>query len=317
MEKNKNKVVYSVVVPVYNEEGNVAKLNSEIQTVMKKIGKNFEVIYVNDQSKDNTVKELKSLKNVKVITLNRNYGQATALNVGFQASKGKYIISLDGDGQNNPNDIPKLINKMVIEELDVVCGWRKKRADKGGIRVLTRIGRLMRKLFIKDNVHDTGCTLRIYKAEAAKSLDIQGEMHRYILALLKWKGFKIGEVIVNDRKREHGKSKYGYSKAFRGFFDLVYIWFIDKYSQRPLHLFGYMSLISFLAGLSATIGTIIKKIYFQVDVSDNAWFLVGAMLLGLSFFCFVFGMIFDMLIKIQLNTSPSEKRYHIREITQQ
>ncbi len=200
------------------------------------------------------------------------YGQATALHAGFAKAIGEIIISLDGDGQNDPADISRLLEKMQSENLDVVAGWRKVRSDKKGIRVLTKIGRVFRRALISDPVHDTGCTLRVYTREAAQSLDIGGEMHRYILALLRWKGFTIGEVIVNDRARLHGTSKYGYGKAVRGFIDLLYIWFIYKYSQRPLHLFGYMGLASFLLSIVSLIYTLYDKFALGLHINRNIWF---------------------------------------------
>ena len=161
---------FSIVVPIYNEEGNIKRLDSEIKKTMNEISKDFEIIYINDGSKDNSLKELNSLKNVTIIDLNRNYGQATALDAGFKAAKGELIISMDGDGQNDPKDIPRLLKKIKDKDLDVVCGYRKNRADKKGIRVLTKIGRLLRKIMISDIVHDTGCTLRIY----TRNIEVEG-----------------------------------------------------------------------------------------------------------------------------------------------
>jgi glycosyltransferase involved in cell wall biosynthesis len=306
-------VEYSVVVPIYNEEGNIIKLHSEIKEAMDKISKDYEIIYINDASSDNSSKELKSVKKAKIIELNRNYGQATALDAGFRAAKGEIIISMDGDGQNDPKDISRLLKKMEDDGLDVVAGWRKSRADKGGIKVLTRIGRLLRKLMIKDSVHDTGCTLRVYKKRAIDCLEIQGEMHRYILALLKWKGFKIGELIVNDRAREHGKSKYGYSKAFRGFLDLIYMWFMQKYSQRPLHIYGYASMISIFMGIIITVWAIYLRIFSSVDLTDSAWLILGMFFLGGGILLFTFGMMFDLMIRTYLNCSPVQRNYYVRE----
>jgi glycosyltransferase involved in cell wall biosynthesis len=314
MEKNKIEVMYSVVVPVYDEEGNVSKLNDEIKNVMNPLKKVYEVIYINDGSKDKTLSELKSLKRVKIINLNKNYGQATALDAGFKAAKGKIIISMDGDLQNDPKDIPKLLDKLEKENLDVVCGWRKKRNDKSGIKILTRIGRFLRKHLIRDDVHDTGCTLRVYRKEAAKSLDIGGEMHRYILAILKWKGFKIGEMVVNHRPRIHGETKYGYDKAVKGFIDLLYVWFIDKYSQRPLHVFGGTGIFAFIAGALIELVLIFFKIFIGIDLSANAWFLLGFFLMIGGLIAFSFGIVIDLLIKIHLNNSPTEKRYYVRDV---
>lgn len=309
----KKGVKYSVVVPVFNEEGNILQLDKEIKEVMDALG-GYEVIYINDGSTDNSLSVLKELKKVKIITLNRNYGQATALDAGFKASQGEYVISLDADLQNDPKDIPKLLEKLQKEDLDVVCGWRKNRKDKVGIKVLTKMGMGMRKILIADKVHDTGCTLRIYKSNAVKNLDLTGEMHRYILAYLRWKGFKIDEMIVNHRPRIFGKTKYGYKKALRGFIDLVYVWFIDKYSQRPLHIFGSGGVFFLLAGIIIEIWMIYSRIFLDYDLSGNAWFSLGFFLIIAGIILFSFGIVIDLMMKIHYNTSPYERRYNIREI---
>jgi glycosyltransferase involved in cell wall biosynthesis len=306
-------IEYSIVIPVYNEAGILTELDSEIRTVMNKISQKYEVIYVNDESTDGSLEELKKLKNVKILSFNRNYGQATALDAGFKAAQGEIIISLDGDGQNDPKDIPKLLAKLKKDKLDVVAGWRRYRKDKAGIRILTRVGRVLRAAAIKDKVHDTGCTLRVYTKAAVKSLDLQGEMHRYILALLRWKGFKIGEEVVNHRPRKIGKTKYGYGKAVRGFIDLIYIWFINKYSQRPLHMFGYLSIITFLVGTLAVGESVFARIVWSLSLNRNGWFFLGISLMLASILFFSFGIIIDLLIRIHLHTSHTEHRYYVRE----
>ncbi|MFA6918788.1 MAG: glycosyltransferase family 2 protein [Patescibacteria group bacterium] len=310
-----NKEIFlSVIIPVYNEEGNINKLDQEIKSSILNITPDFEIIYVNDGSSDGTLQELKELSDITIINLNRNYGQATALDVGFRSCNGKYIVSLDGDGQNDPKDISLLFDKLITEGWDVVTGWRKKRKDSSGINILTRVGRLLRRLLIGDIVHDTGCTLRIYTKEAAKCLDIGGEMHRYILAILKWKGFKISEVVVNHRPRTVGKSKYNYTKAVRGFIDLVYIWFIQKYSQRPLHLFGYASFFLFFAGLLSAMVSVYQKIFFGLSINRSGYFLIGAFMLLTSIILFSFGIVIDLLINIKFHSSTTEKRYYVRGI---
>ncbi|MDO8509475.1 MAG: glycosyltransferase family 2 protein [Nanoarchaeota archaeon] len=313
MVSSKKVVDYSVIVPMYNEEGNIKKLDKEIKAVMSKVG-DYELIYVNDGSKDRTLKELGELKGVTIVNLNRNYGQSIALDAGFKAAQGEIIVSLDGDGQNDPADIPKLIEQLNKENLDVVAGWRKNRMDKNGIKILTKTGRFARRILIKDDVHDTGCTLRVYRKEAAKSLDLQGEMHRYILALLRWKGFKIGEIEVNHRPRLNGESKYGYQKAVKGFIDLIHIWFIDKYSQRPLHMFGFLGLSCFLLGVLAELWMAFQKIFYGIDLSANAWFPLGFFLMLGGIMFFSFGLIIDLTIKAYLNTSHNESRYYVRDM---
>ena len=308
------KIQYSVVVPVYNEEGNISLLDAELKKVMNKISKSYEVIYINDGSTDKTLGDLRKLKNVVIINLNRNYGQATALDAGFKTAKGDIVISMDGDMQNDPNDIPKMILKLHKDKLDVVCGWRTKRKDKAGIQILTKVGKFVRRRFVKEDVSDTGCTLRVYKRGVVRTLDIGGEMHRYIVALLRWKGFKIGEIKVNHRARVNGKTKYGYSKAIRGFVDLIYMWFIEKYYQRPLHIFGAAGLFIGFVGFMIELFTVYQRIFNGMDLSDSAWMILGFFLMFTGAMLFICGIMFDMIIKIYLNTSKHEKRYYIRKI---
>jgi len=304
----------SVVIPVYNEAGDLARLNGEIKTVLPTVADSYEIIYINDGSTDGSLDELKMLSGVTIINLNRNYGQAVALDAGFKAAGGKLVISMDSDGQNDPADIPAMLEKMEKENCDVIAGWRKKRNDNGGIKFITVVARMLRRLFIADIVHDSGCTLRIYKKEAVKSLDIGGEMHRYILALLKWKGFKICEMVVNHRPRTIGESKYGPTKALRGFIDLIYIWFIHKYSQRPLHLFGYMSIGALGMAMLSGAWTLYGKLMLGLSLNRNGWFFITFFFLLMAILLFSFGIIIDLLLRTLLTLSPHEKRYYVREI---
>lgn len=304
----------SVVVPIFNESGNIRLLDSELKEVLPTVATSFEIIYVNDGSHDDSLEVLRSLKGVIIVDLNRNYGQTTAFDAGFKASRGEIVVSMDGDGQNDPHDIPMLLKKMKDNNLDVVAGWRKHRQDKRGIRLLNIIGRILRRMIIADKIHDAGCALRVYKREAIKGLDIGGEMHRYILALLHWKGFRIGEVPVNHRKRLHGISHYSYTKAVRGFIDLMYIWFIHKYSQRPLHFFGYLTFISFTAAFLSALSTVYTKVFLSFDVTSNGWFFLTGFFTLTGIILFSFGIIIDLLIRIHFNNSPYENRYTIREV---
>lgn len=313
-EDNNAKEKISVVIPIYNEESNIIPLYNELLPILRQLADDYEIIYVNDGSTDKSMKELRSLDSVIVIELNRNYGQAIALDAGFKEASGDIIVSLDGDGQNDPKDIKKMLTKLKEEDLDVVTGWRKNRQDKKNIRFITIVARIMRKFFINSKLNDSGCTLRVYRKEAVKSLDIGGEMHRYILALLKWKGFKIEEMVVNHRERTRGKSKYNSRKAVRGFIDLVYVWFIHKYSGRPMHLFGYMGIISFIFGTAATLWSFYVRFFGGVSLNRNGWFFIGffCILTGIIFFSF--GVVLDLLVKLQLTSSPYEKRYYIRRV---
>jgi len=176
---------YSIIIPIYNEAENIIHLDKELRQVMDALSENYEIIYVNDGSRDNSLTELKKLKNAKIISLTRNFGQSSALDAGFKTSKGDIIITLDGDLQNDPRDIPRLLRKLKEQDLDVVAGWRIKRKDNLGIRFLTKTGRRLRSFFLRDVVHDSGCMLRVYRKKAIQKLDLWGEMQRYVLQLLK------------------------------------------------------------------------------------------------------------------------------------
>ena len=304
----------SIVIPVHNEAGNIAGLDAEIKNVAARLPGPIETIYVNDGSTDTTLAQLKALKHVSIVDLNRNYGQAVALDAGFKASTGEFVVSLYGDGQNDPADIPAMLAMLEAKNLDVVAGWRKSRSDKKGIRVLTRIGRFLRRLLIADIVHDSGCTLRVYRRTAVESLEIHGEMHRYIIALLRWKGFTVGEMAVGDRARQSGESHYGYDKAIRGFIDLIYIWFIYKYSQRPLHLFGYVSLGLLFFGVFAAIVALYQKVWGGLGLTHNGWFFLAIFCFITTVLFFSFGIVIDLLIRIHLAVSHNERRYYVREV---
>lgn len=304
----------SVVIPVHNEEGNVKEVCKELQAVLGALSEPFEIIFIDDGSTDETLSRLHELEGITILELSRNYGQAVALDAGFKHATGDLIVSIDGDGQNDPADIPALIAKLRNDQLDVVAGWRVARKDSHSIVFVTNAARMLRGLFIGDKVHDSGCTLRVYTRDAIKSLDIGGEMHRYILALLSWKGFRIGELPVAHRTRRSGVSKYRATKAVRGLIDLVYIWFIHKYSQRPLHLFGYMGFASFALGIGAGFWSIYGKLFLEVSLNRNGWFFIALFCTLAGILLFSLGVIIDLLLRIQLTASPFENRYRVRRV---
>lgn len=309
-------VQFSVFAPVYNEEGNLTDLYHQVKTVMNHMG-TWELILINDGSQDNSLAEMKMLheqhSEVVLVNLKRNYGQAVAMDAGFRQARGQYLISLDADLQNDPADIPQMFDKMQNQNLDVVTGWRRKRKDPAWMLIITKSARFLRGIFIGDGMKDSGCTLRIYKREYIQDLELWGEMHRYILALLKWRGAKIDQIEVNHRARLHGVSKYNWKKSLKGLVDLFYIWFWRKYSNRPLHLFGTAGLgLSFLGILTG-----LRTVWLFIagsSLSDSAWLILTIFfwIMGLQFF--FFGVIIDLLIRIHYNSSPIEKRYSIYEI---
>jgi glycosyltransferase involved in cell wall biosynthesis len=231
---NQRKKMISIVIPILNEQENIALLNAEIRTALISLMRRFdaEIIYVNDGSTDGSLVEMRKLRGVKIINLTHRYGQGSALDAGFKAAQGEIVVSIDGDGQNDPNDIPALVEKMEDDGLDVVVGWRRDRKDRFSIRLISNIGMIMRRSIFRDAIHDTGCTLRVYTKEAVGALNIYGTMHRFIVFILAQKGFCIGEITVNHRRRIHGSSKYAATKFIRASIDFLYIWYIYKFRHR-------------------------------------------------------------------------------------
>lgn len=307
-------VIYSVFVPIYNEEGNIIQLFEEIKDAMNSISKSWELILINDGSSDKSLEEMRELPSwVRIIDLQKNYGQAVAMDVGFRESRGEYIISLDGDLQNDPKDIPRLIAKLKKENLDVVAGWRKKRKDPMWMLIITKTAKFLRGFLASDVVNDSGCTLRVYKRKFVKDLELWGEMHRYIMAILQWRGAKISDLAVNHRARIHGVSKYNWKKSFKGLVDLAYVWFLKKFSSRPLHLFGITGIFLGSLGFVTGLWSVYLKIFRSVSISDSAWAVLSSFLVIVGIQFFIFGIILDLLIRIQQKTGL-EKRYKYEEL---
>ncbi len=294
----------SVVIPVYNEEENVFNLHSEIKEMCVKNNYNYEIIFVNDGSTDNTLNKIKELCPVKLISFRKNFGQTAAMDAGIKASKFDYIITMDGDGQNNPGDIPRLIEHLDDNKLDVVSGWRKNRKDSVKKRIISRGANMLRKILIHDGIKDSGCSLKIYKKECFNSLSLYGEMHRFIPALLKIKGFKIGEIVVDHRARVAGKTKYGVARTFKGFIDMLSVWFWNKYSVRPLHLLGGIGLVLIFASFGTGIWTFVKYLSGS-NMSNTALPILTAFLFLGGIQLFISGLIADILLKSYFETTKN------------
>jgi glycosyltransferase involved in cell wall biosynthesis len=311
-----NNLYLSIVVPVFNEEGAIADLHAKILTSCQKINQPYEIIFIDDGSTDKTLEIMKTLKPLKIIIFRGNFGQTAAMDAGFKAVQGKYIVPLDGDGQNDPADIGRLIEKLEADNLDVVSGWRKNRRDTLSKKLSSLLAARVRKFLINDGIHDSGCTLKVYKKECFEHIDLVGEMHRFIPAILKINGFKIGELEVAHHPRTSGKTKYNFRRGIKGILDMFAVWFWKKYVNRPLHLFGTIGLglicISFLSGTWA----IYAKIFQGQDLSDTALTtlsIIGFMF-GIKFF--VFGLIADMLSK-NYHAIRKERAYTIKEVIEQ
>ena len=303
----------SVIVPVLNEGEAVVTLYREILAVCQRIGKPFEIIFVNDGSSDNTLEVLKSLSPIKIINLRRNFGQTAAMDAGIKAAKGRYLATLDGDGQNNPSDIPNLIKKLEQDDLDVVSGWRKNRKDTTSKRYSSLLAAFVRKFLINDGIHDSGCSLKVYKKECFEKVNLYGEMHRFIPAVLKIKGFRIGEEIVDHRPRTTGRTKYNWKRGVKGVLDMIGVWFWQKYANRPLHLFGGMGVLMMIVSVLAGFMALYAKFFRNQDLSNTAWTVLSMFGFFIGLLLFVFGLISDMLSKIYFG-STNDTPYDVREV---
>ena len=295
----------SVVLPVYNEEGNIEKLAEELQTVLEseEIEKYqpFEILFVDDGSSDGSRQRLRELAEdddaIQAIFLQQNFGQSAALSAGIDKASGDVIVTMDSDRQNDPNDIPRLLKKYE-EGYDCVSGWRADRKDPIGKRVPSSIQTHLAKSTGPD-IHDFGCTLKVYDSECIKDIDLYGEGHRYIPAKLHDKGYSITEIEVNHREREHGTSKYGSKRLMKGSLDLLFHLFWNRFSTRPLHLFG--SIGALLLGAGSLLGT--HMLFTRFVLGDaltphlpRLLLVVALVLFGLQ--VLIFGILAEMLTRL-------------------
>ena len=257
----------SIVIPIYNEEANIAKLAESILKALS--GIEYEVLFINDGSTDSSEKEIqaisKSNAHIKLINLRRNYGQTAAMQAGFDHSKGNIVIPMDGDLQNDPKDIPMLIEK-INEGYDVVSGWRKIRSDKKFTRIIpSKIANMLISKISGIHLHDYGCTLKAYRKDILNDIKLYGEMHRFIPIYASWEGAKVTEIAVHHHPRTAGKTKYGLSRIPRVILDLLVIRFFDKSLDRPIHLFGQFGLLMFLIAFLLFLLAIFLKIFMNIS----------------------------------------------------
>lgn len=302
----------SVVVPVYNEEGNVRELHEEIKKVCEENNYTYEIIFVNDGSGDRTDEICKTLVPLKYISMRRNFGQTAAMDAGIKAAQYDYIVTMDGDRQNDPADIPKLLDYLVENDLDVVSGWRKNRKDTFMKKFISRGANLLRGILVKDGIHDSGCSLKAYRRECFKGVNLYGEQHRFIPALLKIKGFKVGEMVVNHRARTAGVTKYNWHRTIKGFVDMISVWFWNKYASRPLHILGGFGIL--FLGLGGICG-VWSIVLFLMGAEMSGNVMVPLMTV---FFCvigllmFIFGLMSEIMMKTYYGVNV-DAPYNIKE----
>lgn len=305
-------VKISIVVPFYNERDNVRELHREIVDVCEKEGYIYEVIFIDDGSSDDTYELMKTLNPLKIIKLRKNYGQTSATDVGIKAAQYDYIVTMDGDRQNDPADIPMMIRYMEENSLDVVSGWRKNRKDTPGKKFTSRGANFLRGIIVKDNIHDSGCALKVYHRKCFENVNLYGEMHRFIPAILMIKGYRIGEVEVHHRPRVAGKTKYSWQRAVKGFLDMISVWFWNKYAVRPLHLLGTLGLFFLAVGGIFGIWSIVLSI-MGANMSNYTQPLLTVFLVVIGLLLFVFGLMADMLTKIYFGSNIGAP-YSVEEV---
>jgi len=295
----------SVVIPLYNEEENVQELHSRLKTVLDSLGTDYEVLFIDDGSSDNTLKLLQDIQmqdnTVVILSLRRNFGQTAAFAAGFDYSRGDIIITMDGDLQNDPKDIPKLIELM--KDNDLVSGWRKKRKDPFLSR---RLPSIMANWLISKvtgvNLHDYGCSLKAYKRDVIKNLKLYGEMHRFIPAVASWYGVRIAEVETEHHPRVHGKSKYGISRTMKVVLDLITVKFLQSFSTKPLQFFGPIGLASGLLGFLISTYLAIGKLIEGKDIGGRPLLLLGALLIIVGIQFIGMGLLGEMMVRVYHET---------------
>jgi dolichol-phosphate mannosyltransferase len=290
--------VISVVVPVHNEERSVALLLDELRSALEPLDREWEAVFVDDGSTDGSFGALTRLhaanENVRVVRLRRNFGKAAALAAGFEQAAGDLIVTIDGDLQDDPAEIPRLLAKL-DEGFDLVSGWKARRRDPWSRRVLSRVFNAATSRLSGLRLHDMNCGLKAYRAEVVRGLSLYGELHRFLPVLAHHRGFRIAELPVNHRPREHGRSRYGLERYLRGFFDLLTVSFIGRYRHRPLHLFGGLGLVLGGLGLAVLVYLTIVKLSGNA-IGHRPLLTLGVLLVVVGLQFFSLGLISELVL---------------------
>ncbi len=310
----------SIVVPLFNEDESLPELHAWIVKVMQANQFTYEVIFVDDGSKDDSWKVVEDLarkdENVKGIKFRRNYGKSAALNRGFDATEGEVVITMDADLQDSPDEIPELYRLITEEKFDLISGWKKKRYDPISKTIPTKLFNWATRKMTGIYLHDFNCGLKAYRKAVVKNIEVYGEMHRYIPALAKWAGFtKIGEKVVQHQERKYGVTKFGLERFVNGFLDLLSITFVGKFGKRPMHLFGLFGTLMFAFGFLLALYIGAEKVYYLTQgvkarlVTDIPQFYIGltAMLMGVQLFLAGF------LAELVSRNSPNRNNYKIEK----
>lgn len=303
----------SLVIPLYNEEQSLRELYGQIKDAMHRNSR-YEIIFVDDGSTDGSSRVVQELRNrdrrVKLIRFRRNFGKSAALSVGFAEAEGEFVITMDADLQDDPNEIPNLLHELK-KGFDLVSGWKKRRRDPITKIIPSKFFNFVTSVITGIRIHDFNCGLKGYRKEVVKEVKVYGELHRYIPVLAHWLGFKIGEVPIQHRPRKYGKTKFGFGRFWKGFLDLLTVLFTTRYLRRPLHLFGFWGIVFFLAGFGIDGYLAYLKIMEGLSLSNRPLFMAGVLLMIVGVQFISIGLIGEMISKTR---SEGEKEYSIREV---
>ncbi len=293
----------SIVVPLYNEEESLPHLAEWIDRVMKEHGFLYEVIMVDDGSNDNSWQVIEQLSSVnssyKGVKFRRNYGKSAALNVGFSHAEGDVVITMDADLQDSPDEVPELFRMIQEDGYDLVSGWKKKRYDsKLAKNIPSKFFNWTTRKLSGIKLHDFNCGLKAYRRDVVKSIEVYGEMHRYIPVIAKWAGFnKIGEKVVQHRKREFGVTKFGLNRFVNGYLDLMSIMFMSKFGKQPMHIFGLVGSGCFLLGFVALVIVCVLRLCGRIALTNSVWFYLSMLFVLLGGMLFLAGFLGELICR--------------------
>lgn len=301
----------SIIIPLFNEEESLNPLINEIRKAFKAINKPYEIIFVDDGSTDKSLQVIKDIAKtdtrIKFISFRKNYGKSAALQVGFKAATGDAVITMDADLQDDPHEIPNLLKKL-DEGYDLCSGWKKERFDPFIKKYSSRFFNFVTKVMSGIKIHDFNCGLKAYRKEVVQNLNVYGELHRYMPVLAKWQGFSITEIPVKHHPRRYGKTKFGISRFFKGFVDLITVIFVGRYIKRPMHFFGFFGALAFFVG-------IIVNGYLTIEwlsgraLSNRPMLFLGMLLIIVGVQFFSVGLLGEMLV----HQNQSEREYVIKD----
>ncbi len=306
----------SVVIPLYNEEESLRELHKQLRETLGRMNVRYELLFVDDGSTDKSFQVLRDLKrfdhnHVKVVRFRRNFGKSAALAIGFEKAIGTYVITMDADLQDDPSEIPSLIRKLE-EGYDLVSGWKRLRKDPITKTIPSRFFNFVTGMMTGIKIHDFNCGLKVYRNEVVKTVNVYGELHRYVPVLASNAGFKVGEMVVQHRARRFGKTKFGIGRFWKGFLDLVTVMFTTKYFRRPLHLFGFWGIISVLVGIGIDGWLAYEWVMGQTALSNRPLFLGGVLLIIVGIQFVSIGLLGEMISKTKRTTDEYTIRDYIK-----